>query len=152
MEINIHTPYENQQYEFAELRARAMKDSLLALNRYDETRVRDRVLSDYNPSETKAIYSNNMLAGFYAIKSKDDCKYIAHLYIEPSFQGSGIGSIVLRKIIDSHPKDTLKLNALKGSRSNIFYQRHGFVMTNQDEFDVYYELKPVECDHHGLNK
>jgi GNAT superfamily N-acetyltransferase len=140
MEIQIRTPMDNQQFEFAELRARSMRDSLVAINRFDETRVRDRVLREYNKDQTKSIYCNGRLAGFYSIAPKVDCQYIVHFYIEPDLQCLGIGSIVMSKIIIEYSESILRLNALKGSRSNQFYQKHGFKLINQDEFDMYYEL------------
>ncbi len=36
----------------------------------------------------------------------------------------------------------VRVGALRGSASNRFYQRHGFVQTSEDEWDVYYLRMP----------
>lgn len=37
---------------------------------------------------------------------------------------------------------SIRLNALRGSRSNAFYRRHGFTQTDEDEWDIYYIWDP----------
>lgn len=40
---------------------------------------------------------------------------------------------------------TVSLGALRDSPSNRFYQRHGFVQTAEDEWDIYYLRAPRAC-------
>ena len=53
--------------KLADLRVRAMKESLIAVGRFDPTRARARFLSDYCPEQTKIFYSSDILLGFRAI-------------------------------------------------------------------------------------
>jgi hypothetical protein len=38
----------------------------------------------------------------------------------------------------------IRLGALRGSDSNRFYQRHGFMPTDEAEWDIYYVRQPSE--------
>jgi len=53
----------------------------------------------------------------------------------------GIGATALAEVIASAEalRLPIRLRALKVSRSNEFYQRHGFVETSHDELDVFYQ-------------
>jgi GNAT superfamily N-acetyltransferase len=67
-----------------------------------------------------------------------------HLYLHPKRQGQGIGSSVLRDIMtDADLKSMpIRLGALRGSDSNRFYERSGFVKVDEGEWDVYYVRVP----------
>jgi hypothetical protein len=71
MIIEIRNAVPGQEIEFAELRARAMRQSLEAVNRYDDVKVRRRLLDDYIIENTKSIYVENKLVGFYSISSNE---------------------------------------------------------------------------------
>ncbi|BCE00833.1 GNAT family N-acetyltransferase [Marinicellulosiphila megalodicopiae] len=138
----IQCKHENG-FELAELRARAMKPSLETVGRFDEKRVRSRFLEGFVPEETFKIEFNNELAGFYVIQQKEDHLYLNHLYIDPQFQGNKLGAFAINEIkkVAKNKKSPIKLGALKQSRSNDFYQSHGFIHTHDDEFDHYYIWK-----------
>jgi GNAT superfamily N-acetyltransferase len=63
-----------------------------------------------------------------------------HLYVRPGHQGKGIGAAVLAQVFAEADAAGLqvRVGALRGSESNRFYARHGFVQVEQGEFDNYY--------------
>ncbi|MCH6258543.1 GNAT family N-acetyltransferase [Puniceicoccaceae bacterium K14] len=126
-----------------ELRIDAMKESLVAIGRFNRERSVERFRSSYRAKETKLIKCEDELIGFIAVSEKEDCLYLGHLYIDPRFQSSGVGSWAIEKLIEASEARGLpiRLGALRSSRSNNFYQRHGFVVTHEDEFDIHYERK-----------
>jgi GNAT superfamily N-acetyltransferase len=128
----------------ADLRVRAMRESLEAVGRFDEQRARDRLLSDFASDRTTLILSRGNLAGFYALKEEGAEILLQHLYVDPALQSLGIGSQALRRIFGEADfrKRWLKVGALVGSASNRFYQRHGFQLVTQSGFDVYYVRAP----------
>jgi GNAT superfamily N-acetyltransferase len=67
-----------------------------------------------------------------------------HLYIHPGFQGRGIGSVVLRQVFAEADERGMPVlvGALKESASNRFYQRHGFALVSEGEWDNYYVRSP----------
>lgn len=127
----------------AELRARAMQPSLEAIGRFDPLRVRARFLENFDPASTREVLWEGRRVGFVVLRPVEDHLLLDHLYIDPTAQGLGLGAQVLMQVIsEAHAqKKTLRVGALKQSRSNDFYLRHGFVLENQGEWDNYYVLE-----------
>lgn len=132
----------------ADLRVLAMKDSLVALGRFDPVRARERFLSGFDPGCTCQIFQNTSLVGFWVLKPQEPFWLLDHLYVLPGHQGQGIGAQVLACVFAQADQagKTLRLGALKGSRSNDFYLRHGFVKVDEGEWDIYYERQPMPVD------
>lgn len=129
----------------AELRVLAMQESLEALGRFDRDRARQRFLSNYDPETTLKILIASELVGFYVVTDFPSYRYVDHLYIHPEHQAKKIGSKVLTDIIEGGRRagKSIKLGALKGSRSNQFYLSHDFVKISEGEFDNYYEISTI---------
>ena len=68
-----------------------------------------------------------------------------HLYIDPRFQNRGVGANVLAVVFaEADAKGApLRVGALRGSDSNRFYLRHGFVLERMGELDNYY-IRPAQ--------
>lgn len=126
------------------LRIAAMQESLERLDRFDPARARERLQKSFYPEHSQFILLNGLRAGFYTLRPVGDDLHLDHFYIDPRCQSQGIGSHVLRHLFAHADARGLpiRLGALRGSRSNVFYQRHGFVQTTEDEFDIYYQRLP----------
>ncbi|RVU83721.1 N-acetyltransferase [Leucothrix sargassi] len=126
----------------AVLRVLAMRESLEALGRFDPVRARERFLSGFDPALTKKLLIDSKLVAFYVLKQEPDHLFLDHLYVHPDFQGAKIGAKLLAEVIQQGRSigKSVRLGALKGSRSNDFYKAHGFVKTHEEAFDNYYEL------------
>lgn len=122
------------------LRIEAMRESLERLGRFDPARARERFQSGYVPEQTRHIELDGERVGFVVTKPCTDHLLLDHLYIRPGRQGLGIGSQVLQLVFDQAQSLDLpvKVGALRQSDSNRFYQRHGFELVEQGEFDNYY--------------
>jgi len=130
--------------KLAELRVESMKDSLTAIGRFDPERARERFLDHFCPSNTVKIILEGELAGFYVVETLAEHISLSHLYVHPKVQRLGIGGSVLSQIKHSAREQCLsiKLGALRESRSNEFYRQHGFQKTHEEEWDIYYEYVP----------
>lgn len=128
----------------AELRVLAMRDSLQALGRFDPDRARARFLGSFEPAHTRAIVSAGQTAGFVVLRPEGGHWLLDHLYIVPGHQGQGLGAQVLERVFAEADQagQVLRVGALKGSRSNAFYLRHGFVPVDAGEWDLYYQRQP----------
>ena len=142
MTIALIAAHEDDAEQLVALRIAAMRDSLARIGRFDPQRARERFLSGYSPAHTRHIEVAGRRIGFVAVKPQADALLLDHLYIRPGSQGQGIGAIVLARIIDEARLQglPLRVGALRGSDSNRFYQRHGFKLVAQKEFDNYYLL------------
>ena len=143
--MKIIKALQNDADGLAEVRAIAMKPSLEALGRYDPQRVRNRFLDTFVASDTWKVEVDAQIAGFFVLRDKNDHFYLDHLYIHPNFQNQKLGSAVIEHIVKIAEKRQfpIRLGALRGSASNQFYLNHGFIKTNEDEFDIYYERAPL---------
>lgn len=119
-----------------------MRPSLEALGRYDGSRVRRRFLDSFVPEETVKLVSVGEVIGFYVVRDREDHIYLDHLYIDPKHQNKQLGKGVLERVIAyaTSQGKPVKLGALRGSRANEFYLKHGFRKTHEDEFDIYYQF------------
>ena len=119
-----------------------MRESLEAIDRFSPERAKERFFNSFSPECTWKLEQSGELLGFYTLEEKHDHVWVRHLYIHPKHQGLGLGGDIVEKIKDKSLETNLpvRLGALIGSRSNEFYQKHGFVMTHEGEWDNYYEF------------
>jgi GNAT superfamily N-acetyltransferase len=126
------------------IRIAAMRDSLERIGRFDPQRARERFLASFDPALCRFIEADGVNAGFFVIRPHEDHWLLDHLYIVPGYQGKGIGATVLRKIFAEADVQgvPVRVGALRGSDSNRFYARHGFVKADEAEWDIYYVREP----------
>jgi GNAT superfamily N-acetyltransferase len=126
--------------ELADMRVAAMRESLERLGRFDPVRARERLRSSFRPEHTRFIEFEGAKVGFYALSPSPEGLRLDHLYVHPRYQNRGIGGVVLRTICAEADQRGLAVlvGALKESASNRFYQRHGFAMASESEWDNYY--------------
>ena len=124
-----------------ELRLEAMRESLVSIGRFDPKRSAERFRSSFVPAQTVQILRAGIRVGFFALSEHEDHLYLDHLYIGVAYQSSGIGSRAMAHIlaIAKRKQLSVRLGALRSSRSNTFYRRHGFSVTSESEWDIYYE-------------
>jgi GNAT superfamily N-acetyltransferase len=122
--------------DLVELRAVVMRPDLERLGRYDAHRVRQRLRDGFSPEHTQIIEIGGQLAGSIAVRPAGDRRWLEHFYLAPEHQGRGLGSAVLRRVLD-RTDGTVWLNVLQGSPARKMYERHGFVVENEDPVDVF---------------
>ncbi|MFE0136464.1 GNAT family N-acetyltransferase [Streptomyces sp. NPDC059037] len=128
----------------AELRAAVMRPDLERLGRFDEHRVRQRLRDSFSPRHTSVIVADGAFAGCVTLRPADDGQWLEHFYLDPALQGRGLGSAVLRTLLDRTDAagDLVRLNVLQGSAARRLYERHGFSVEQQDPIDVYMVRPP----------
>ncbi|MCX4763576.1 GNAT family N-acetyltransferase [Streptomyces sp. NBC_01275] len=131
-----------------EIRAVAMRADLERLGRYDEHRVRQRLRDGFVPAHTRVVEVDGatgpVLAGCVALRPADDdphapAYWLEHFYLAPWAQGRGIGTAVLRELLEDTDRvdARVRLNVLQGSAARRLYERHGFVLDREDAVDVF---------------
>jgi RimJ/RimL family protein N-acetyltransferase len=117
-----------------------MRESLERIGRFDPVRARERFLGGFSPEHTRHVTLGGERVGFVVVKPIEDGLLLDHLYIASAFQRRGIGAVVLAGVFaqaDAQAKP-LRVGALRGSDSNRFYQRHGFELVEEADWDNYY--------------
>ncbi|WP_344218810.1 GNAT family N-acetyltransferase [Kribbella sancticallisti] len=123
----------------AELRAAVLRADLERLGRYDEQRVRQRLRDSFSPQHTSIVTIDDEMAGCVTVRPADDRWLLEHFYLAPRHQGQGLGSAVLRAVLERADAQgmTVRLNVLQGSGARRLYERHGFVVEAEDPIDVF---------------
>ena len=141
MEIEIVQASDVDGEVLAEMRIAAMRESLEAIDRFDPERARARFLNSFDPAVTFKIFLQREAIGFYVLREREDYLWLDHFYICPQSQSRGAGGRVVEIIKETarSSQKPIRLGALKESRANRFYRRHGFVEQERKEWDIYYE-------------
>lgn len=139
-DIRFEPAAEGDAEALADLRVEAMRESLENVGRFDPVRARTRFLANYAAAHTRHIVWRGRRVGVVVLRPERGSLVLDHLYLHPSVQGQGIGSAVLARVqaeaaAASRP---LHVGALRDSRSNAFYLRHGFQPVAQGDWDNYY--------------
>ncbi|MFC4118376.1 GNAT family N-acetyltransferase [Nonomuraea zeae] len=116
-----------------------MRPDLERLGRYDEQRVGQRLRDAFTPGHTWVIGVAGTLAGCVALRPAEDAYWLEHFYLTPEFQGRGLGSAVLRSLLERCDREeaVVRLNVLQGSPARRLYERHGFTLETEDAVDVF---------------
>ncbi|MGI5523159.1 N-acetyltransferase family protein [Micromonospora sp. CA-259024] len=129
----------------AELRAVVLRADLERLGRYDEQRVRQRLRDGFAPAYTWIVEVGGVFAGSVALRPAADAHWLEHFYLAPHRQSSGIGTAVLRGLLDRCDRagTVVRLNVLRGSPARRLYERHGFTVETEDPVDVFMVREPT---------
>ncbi|MFD9503254.1 GNAT family N-acetyltransferase [Streptomyces sp. NPDC060035] len=127
-----------------ELRAAVMRPDLERLGRYDEHRVRQRLRDGFSAEHTSVVLAEGTFAGCVALSPHRGGHRLEHFYLSPAHQGRGLGSAVLRGLLARTDAEgtEVRLNVLQGSAARRLYERHGFVLEDEDPVDVFMVRAP----------
>lgn len=118
------------------LRIEALRESLERLGRFDPDVARARLKSQFRPEWMQHLVVNGERIGYFTVEPRDGELRLHHLYLKPAVQGQGIGAWVIDQLKTQGLPITLA--ALRESRANGFYLRHGFRVVEEQAFDVEY--------------
>lgn len=129
-----------------QLRLAAMRPSLEALGIYDPERSRQRFAARFIPDAARWMLCAGERVGFAAMRQAEGCCLLEHLYVAPQYQGRGVGGWALRQLQAEAAAAgmPIRLNALRDSPSNRFYQHCGFVPTHEEQWDIYYQWQATD--------
>ncbi|MFD7017747.1 GNAT family N-acetyltransferase [Streptomyces sp. NPDC059161] len=135
----------------AELKAVVMRADLERLGRFDEHRVRQRLRDSFSPRYTSVIEADGAFAGCVTFRPADDGHWLEHFYLAPGVQGRGLGSAVLRTLLQRTDADgvPVRMIVLQGSAARRLYERHGFTVEAEDPIDVRLVRPPAGRTHSG---
>lgn len=118
------------------LRIEALRDSLERLGRFDPAVARARLQGQFRPEWMRHLVVDGERVGYFTVEPRDGELRLHHLYLRLHAQGRGLGAWVLDHVKAQGLPITLA--ALRDSRANDFYRRHGFQVVEEQDFDVEY--------------
>jgi|TARA_Y100001960_G_C13922684_1_gene470708 GNAT superfamily N-acetyltransferase len=135
---------ENSDYEFLfELKKSAEFEPIKAVFGWDESVQREIHHNEWVEEKPTIIEVDGVAVGSYLVQYHSENLYFGRFFLLPEHQGKGIGSQVLKAVIELAEQKSLpiKLCYLQGNRVGQLYKRFGFEVTGQDEQFVHM-LKP----------
>ncbi len=99
---------------------------------------RERLLNSFYPEHSWFIIIEGKRAGFYTFRPAENGFHLEHFYILPPFQSRGVGSAVLRLLLEEAAGRPVFVGVLKGSPAIRFYRHHGFVPAGESERAIYF--------------
>lgn len=122
-----------------DLKSRTMRTDLERLGVWRPERSRERVEAAFAPDRTWIVEVDGERAGSVSVRDADDGHWLELFYLEPTRQGSGLGTTVLRDVLARYVDSPLpmRLDVVQGSRARALYERHGFVHDSEDAVDVF---------------
>jgi GNAT superfamily N-acetyltransferase len=118
------------------LRIEALRESLERLGRFNPDVARARLKSQFQPEWMRHLVVDGERVGYFTVEPRAGELRLHHLYLKPAAQGQGIGAWVIDQLKTQGLPITLA--ALRESRANDFYLRHGFRVVEEQAFDVEY--------------
>lgn len=113
--VNYFLIFQDESYSFGELQVLSLADGYFG---------KEEVLNNIH------VFDDGILRGFVEIVGTE----ISKLYVDPFFQGKGVGGRLVEYAVREFRAD--RLWALeKNTRAIAFYQRHGFRLTGEREFE-----------------
>ena len=122
------------------LRIEALRESLTRLGRFNPDVARARLMSQFRPEWMQHLVVDGERVGYFTVEPRGGELRLHHLYLRPAAQGQGLGAwVVDRPKAEGRP---ITLAALRESRANDFYRRHGFRVVADQEVDIEYRWQP----------
>lgn len=118
------------------LRIEALRESLERLGRFDPEVARARLRSQFQPEWMRHLVVDGERVGYFTVEPREGELRLHHLYLKPVAQGWGVGGWVIAQLKSRGLPITLA--ALRESRANDFYRRHGFRVVREQDFDIEY--------------
>lgn len=135
MEITFRQA-EEEDFEFLwNLHKATMRSYVDEIWGWDEEFQRDYFSNRFEKINIELIILDNARIGAIEIRDKENELYVANFEIIPQFQNKGIGSTILKRIINisESKKKPLKLQVLKVNPAKRLYKRLGFETVDKTE-------------------
>lgn len=124
------------------LSIRVMREHLERLGRFDPERRRARMRRQFDAEILHVIERDATMLGCIGVEDRGEAVEIHSLFLDVHAQRRGLGEAVFRAILAEHPGRVFRLEVLKQSPARRFWERQGFRLTGEAEFDWLMERAP----------
>jgi len=125
-----------EDFEFARaLYFETMRWVIERLFGWDQAREENNFEQFFRLDEVRIIQSDGRDAGWVQERRTEDAIYLGSLYVAPSMQRRGIGTQVLRGVLEraASQSKAVTLAVVKINPALQFYEKHGFRITGEDQ-------------------
>jgi ribosomal protein S18 acetylase RimI-like enzyme len=101
-------------------------------------------LQNWDLAEVRIIAVGNSEVGWLQSSVRDDGLFVAQLFVDDRFQGQGIGTEVMNRLIGeaSRLNQAVRLAVVKTNPALRLYERLGFHITHEDDRKFYMKRNP----------
>ena len=124
------------------LSIRAMREHLERIGRFDPERRRSRMRRQFDAGILRIIEQAGTMAGCIGVEAKASAVEIHSLFLDTHAQRQGLGEAVFQAVLAAHPGQPFRIEVLQQSPARRFWERQGFVLTGESEFDWLMERAP----------
>ena len=121
------------------LSIRVLRADLERLGRFKPELRRERFRAAFHPATLSAIEVAGVCVGCIGAEPRSDHLHIHAFYVQPEFQGCGLGAAVLARVTGQYARLPVRIEVLKGSSALGFWQRQGFRQSGEEDFDLLLE-------------
>ena len=121
------------------LSIRVLRADLERLGRFRPELRRERFRAVFHPATLSAIEVAGDCVGCIGAELRADHLPLYAFYVQPEFQGRGLGAAVLAQVTGQHPGLPARIEVLKGSAALGFWRRQGFGQSGEEAFDLLLE-------------
>ena len=111
---------------------------------WDESTQDKLFAAAWSAAQHEIVLCDDARCGYTSIENRDDCFYLNELVVDPDFQGHGIGTNILREVIEQAILKGIpvRLRTHVTNRAANLYRRMGFQETARTETHVLMEWNP----------
>ena len=126
------------------LRIDVMREHLERVFRYKPERARRIFREHFDEPGLRLILVDGEKAGCVGFRISEGEIKIDSFYLDRRYQNRGLGATILKVLLAEADAQDLpvRLEVLRGSPADRFYERHGFVKLAEDDIETEYE-RPV---------
>lgn len=113
---------------------------------WDEQFQRERHRENFNPATIQIIVVDGQVIGWLGVEYSASAVWIANIHLVPNWQGRGIGTTLLREILEvaATRRVPVSLRVLKSNpRARALYERLGLVVVSETDTHFNMETRPA---------
>jgi N-acetylglutamate synthase-like GNAT family acetyltransferase len=121
-----------------DLSVRVLRADLERLGRFLPERRRARMRAVFAAGALRVIEQDGARIGCIGIEHAADHIALHSVYVEPRFQGRGLGAAAVAAVLADAPDLPLHIEVLRDSPAHRFWERLGFIKVGEDSVDWLY--------------
>jgi GNAT superfamily N-acetyltransferase len=142
--IALRTAYDRDVPFARNLYFETMREAIERVFGWDQGREEKNFAQFFKLDEVRIITNNNQDVGWIQEQISEESINLGSFYVDPTMQGRGIGTQVLRMLLDraACESKSMTLAVMKINPARRFYEKCGFRITHEDEHKFYMRAAP----------